>query len=137
MDDWVWSQFSTTPVMPTYLLSVVVAQLVHVETSYESIDGRNVSVRLWAQPGQSQHLQFAKDYVPKVLEALEEYLRTPYTLPKLDIVAVPGYEEGKAMENWGLIVHSESNLLWDPGTSSAVDKALVAVTIGNYKYSSF
>lgn len=115
--------------MPTYLLAIIVARLVFLETSYESLDGRNVTIRLWTQPGQTHQLLFAMDFVPKVLETLEEYLRTPYTLPKLDIVAVPGYEEGKAMENWGLIVHSETNLLWDPNTSSLVDRTLIAVTI--------
>ena len=35
----------------------------------------------------------------------------------------------KMQENWGLIVHSEENLLVPEKESTTVDKALVAVTI--------
>jgi aminopeptidase N len=37
------------------------------------------------------------------------------------MIAVPDFEFG-AMENWGLIAYREHYLLWDPSTSSEVNK---------------
>lgn len=91
--------------MATYLLACVVSELSYVETWYQSISGQNVTIRLWTQSHTLKKLDFAADLVPKVMNELEKYLLIPYSLPKLDIVVVPGYDEGKAMENWGLIVH--------------------------------
>ncbi|KAF5958595.1 hypothetical protein HYC85_005820 [Camellia sinensis] len=45
----------------------------------------------------------------------------PYTLPKLDMVAVPDFPYG-AMENYGLITYRESKLLYDSLYSTAVNK---------------
>ena len=130
-EKWVWSSFFSTPAIPTYLVAFVVTELDHLETSYESIDGRNVSIRLWTRSDKLNQLEFAISKVPKILAALENYLNVPYSLPKLDLVAIPGYEASRAMENWGLIVHSETNLLADSGTESDIfERALVAITIG-------
>lgn len=45
----------------------------------------------------------------------------PYTLPKLDMVAVPDFSAG-AMENYGLIVYRETEMLLDDMHSAAVNK---------------
>lgn len=104
-DNWAWSTFHTTPAMPTYLMAVVVTELDHLETSYQSIDGRNVSIRIWTHSHKFDRLDFAVSMVPKVIRAFEEYLNVPYSLPKLDMIAIPGFEATRAMENWGLVVH--------------------------------
>lgn len=44
--------------------------------------------------------------------------QVPYTLPKLDLVAVPNFAAG-AMENWGLVLYRESALLVDGQASSS------------------
>lgn len=91
--------------MSTYLLACIITEFDHVDTTYQSISGRNVTVRMWAQSHKLSSLDFAIDLVPKVLPMLERYIGVPYSLPKLDFIAIPGYDDGKAMENWGLIVH--------------------------------
>lgn len=100
-----WDEFIPTPPMSTYLVAIIVSQLSALESSYRSIDGRNVTIRLWTQWHQFNQLTFALDFVPKVLLKMEEYFRVPYALPKIDVVAVPGFEDSRAMENWGLVVH--------------------------------
>lgn len=105
IEDWVWDIFDTTPPMSTYLVACVLTEFDHVETRYHSITGKNVTIRLWTSHHQMSRLDFALNLAPKVMQTLENYLNTPYSLPKLDMITIPGYEDGKAMENWGLIIH--------------------------------
>lgn len=90
--------------MSPYLLAFVLSQLEYLETSYKSIDGRNVTLRLWARKSKLDELDLSYRLIPRIMVALEDYLRIPYSLSKLDIVAVPGYDANRAMENWGLII---------------------------------
>lgn len=90
--------------MSTYLLACVLSELEYLETSYLSIDGRNVSLRLWTEKPKFNQLDLAYRLVPQIMETLENYIGVPYSLPKLDMVSLPGYDLARAMENWGLIV---------------------------------
>ena len=90
--------------MSTYLLACVLSELAYLETSYLSIDGRNVSLRLWTEKSKFNQLDLAYRLVPQIMETLENYIGIPYSLPKLDMVSLPGYDLARAMENWGLIV---------------------------------
>lgn len=99
--------------MPTYILAFVVTELEFLETHYRSIDGRNVTLRMWTNGHKLGQLNLAMTLVPRLLTVLEEYLQVPYALPKLDMIAIPGYDSARAMENWGLIVHRcRLNLFW-------------------------
>ena len=46
----------------------------------------------------------------------EELFDYPYTLPKLDILALPNYAF-EAMENWGLVVFNQERIEIDPAES--------------------
>lgn len=48
------------------------------------------------------------------------YFSTPYPLPKMDMVAVPEFAGG-AMENYGLIIFRETELLLDELHSAAAN----------------
>lgn len=104
IEDWVWDTFEPTPNMSSYLVAFVLSQLDYLETSYKSIDGRNVTIKLWSRKSKFSDMDLAYNLVPRIMIALEEYLQIPYSLPKLDIVALPGYDSNRAMENWGLII---------------------------------
>lgn len=58
--------------------------------------------------------------------ASSRYFSTPYSLPKLDMVAVPEFSGG-AMENYGLITYRENELLYDPLHSTAARKQRVSL----------
>ena len=48
----------------------------------------------------------------------------PYSLPKLDMVAIPDFAFG-SMENYGLVTYCETALLYDVQHSTAADKQRV------------
>lgn len=52
------------------------------------------------------------------------YFATPYTLPKLDMIAIPDFAFG-AMENYGLVTYRETALLYDEQHSAAANKQRV------------
>lgn len=48
----------------------------------------------------------------------------PYSLPKLDMIAIPDFAAG-AMENYGLVTYRETALLYDDKHSAAANKQRV------------
>lgn len=105
-------QFAPTPPMPTYLAAVSVGQFDALE---DSVDG--IPLRILTAKGKKAQARYAMEVTKTVLAYYREYFGIPFELPKLDQIAVPGVRNG-AMEDWGFISYNESNLLYDPATSS-------------------
>ena len=128
-EGWTWSHFHRTPKMSTYLVATVVTYFDHVEYGYQADDQSNpILLRFWFSPDNFRLTEFAYDLAPKVLNFLERYLDEKFTLPKIDFISLPEVEV-MAMENWGLIIHSDASLLYDPERSSLMDRALVSITV--------
>ncbi len=105
-------RFAPTPAMPSYLLAVAVGR-------YDVLEGRvdGLPLRIFTAPGKREQARFAMQATQQVLPFYARYFGRPFTLPKLDQVAVPAGRQG-AMEDWGLISYAESALLFDPARSS-------------------
>ncbi|KAK9131304.1 hypothetical protein Sjap_011791 [Stephania japonica] len=58
------------------------------------------------------------------------YFATPYSLPKLDMAAIPDFAFG-AMENYGLVTYRETALLYDDRHSAAANKQRVATVVAH------
>lgn len=117
--------FSATPPMPSYLFAVAVGQFDQV-----SGNAADVPLRILTARGKAPQAAFALDATRQVLPYFAEYFGVPYSLPKLDQLAVPAVREG-AMEDWGLISYSEDLLLYDPARSAPRTRQNVYETIAH------
>uniref|UniRef100_A0A6I8P634 Aminopeptidase n=1 Tax=Ornithorhynchus anatinus TaxID=9258 RepID=A0A6I8P634_ORNAN len=114
-DGWVTDHFSQTPLMSTYYLAWAVCNFTFRETTTKS----GVIVRLYARPDAVRRGSgdYALHITKRLIEFYEDYFQVPYSLPKLDLLAVPKHPYA-AMENWGLSVFVEQRILLDPSVSS-------------------
>ncbi|XP_070568250.1 aminopeptidase N-like [Ptychodera flava] len=127
-DGWITTHFQTTPKMSTYLLAFIVCDFNSTET-YKSNHGR-VDFRVWAREGALDQVQYAMNIGPKIFTYLESYASIPYSLPKMDMIALPTLL-AFGMENWGLNTFKEKALLYKEGTSSSRDQQWIALIIGH------
>lgn len=118
--------YQESPIMSTYLVAVVVGLFDYVED--HTPDG--VKVRVYCQVGKANQGKFALDVAVKTLGLYKDYFDTPYTLPKLDMIAIPDFAAG-AMENYGLVTYRETALLYDDQHSAAANKQRVAVVVAH------
>jgi puromycin-sensitive aminopeptidase len=116
--------YSETPPLPTYLVALVVGEMV----SGPGGAVRGVPVRTWAVPGKGDLTGFGQEAASAVLPLLEDYFAVPYAFGKLDQVGLPDFEFG-AMENAGLVTYRETALLLDPATASLPVKKRVAEVV--------
>jgi puromycin-sensitive aminopeptidase len=116
--------YKMSPIMSTYLLCFVVAELEYLEGK----DKNGVPIGIWTTPGKKEQGRFALEVAQHTLPYFSEWFGIPYALPKLDMVALPDFSSG-AMENWGLVTYRESALLVDAKNSSASAKQRVAEVI--------
>ncbi|XP_053111820.1 thyrotropin-releasing hormone-degrading ectoenzyme isoform X2 [Hemicordylus capensis] len=114
-DGWVTDHFSQTPLMSTYYLAWAVCNFTYRETTTKN----GVAVRLYARPDAIRRGSgdYALNITRRLIEFYEDYFKVPYSLPKLDLLAVPKHPYA-AMENWGLSVFVEQRILLDPSISS-------------------
>ncbi|XP_021819428.1 aminopeptidase M1-like isoform X2 [Prunus avium] len=117
--------FQESPIMSTYLAAVVVGLFDYVED--HTSDG--VKVRVYCQVGKANQGKFALDVAVKTLEFYKDYFAVPYSLPKLDMVAIPDFPG--AMENYGLVTYQETALLFDEQHSAAANKQWVATAVAH------
>ena len=118
-------KFFTTPRMSTYLVAFLVGDFQC--TSGES-DG--VQIRGCATPDKVALTPYSVEVAKYVLHYYNTYFGIPYPLKKLDLIALPDFEDG-AMENFGAITYRETDLLLDPKNASVDAKREVALVIAH------
>ncbi|XP_075641384.1 aminopeptidase M1-like isoform X2 [Castanea sativa] len=118
--------YQESPIMSTYLVAVVVGLFDYVED--HTSDG--IKVRVYCQVGKADQGKFALDVAVKTLGLYKEYFAVPYSLPKLDMIAIPDFAAG-AMENYGLVTYRETALLYDEQHSAAANKQRVATVVAH------
>ena len=112
-------RFQPTPRMSSYLLFFGLGDL---ERLTKEVDGTAVSVVI--RKGETAKARYALEAAEQLLPYYNDYFGRKYPLPKLDLVAAPGDVSG-SMENWGAILFSQTNVIFDPRLSSTGDQQLV------------
>ncbi|CAH8474229.1 unnamed protein product [Schistosoma curassoni] len=112
-DNWRVDRYNTSVKMSTYLLAFVVSQFSNIQRT----DNRGRNFTVWARPDKIRSAEYALDIGIKLLGYFEDYFGIPYSLPKMDMVAIPKTSM-MAMENWGLITYDENLMLWDAENGS-------------------
>ncbi|KAM6986544.1 thyrotropin-releasing hormone-degrading ectoenzyme-like [Aplochiton taeniatus] len=114
-DGFLTNQFARTPRMSTYYLAWAVCNFTYLETETDS----GITIRLYARPDAiaSGAGNYALQITKRLLGFYQDYFNVQYSLPKLDLLAVPKHPYA-AMENWGLSVFVEQKILLDPEVSS-------------------
>ena len=118
--------FETTPRMSTYLLAFVYGKLDYLEATTKE----GVQVRTYATPDNVSLTKHSLDVAVKSLEFFGDYFKTPYPLPKLDMIALPDFSSG-AMENWGLVTYREVAMLYDETSGAIESKQYIATVVAH------
>ncbi|XP_052016126.1 aminopeptidase N [Apodemus sylvaticus] len=126
--DWTVTEFYSTPKMSTYLLAYIVSEFKNISSTSEN----GVQIGIWARPSaiDEGHGDYALNVTGPILNFFAQHYNTPYPLPKSDQIALPDFNAG-AMENWGLVTYRESNLAFDPLSSSISNKERVVTVIAH------
>jgi len=116
--------FQETPVMSTYLLALAVGRY----ESIQHVTKGGVVVRVLAVPGQVERGRFALDVAIRALDFYEEFFEVKFPLPKVDMLAAPDFAAG-AMENWGLVIYREVDLLCDEKQAAVAQRIRIATVV--------
>ena len=115
--------------MSTYLVALVVSDFV-CEGGDNNVDmplGANISVQVCARPTAKDELAYPLSAARDIIKFFEQYYQTQYPFPKCDHVAVKDFRFG-AMENWGLAIYQERNLLYNAKTTTkAAEQNIVRI----------
>ncbi|XP_058093294.1 aminopeptidase M1-like isoform X3 [Magnolia sinica] len=116
--------FQESPIMSTYLVAIIVGLFDYIE----GLTLNGTKVRVYCQIGKTNQGKFAFDVAVRTLDLYESYFSMPYSLPKLDMIAIPDFAYG-AMENYGLVTYRETALLYDDQHSATANKQMVAIVV--------
>ncbi|XP_037538537.1 aminopeptidase Ey [Nematolebias whitei] len=121
------TRFEPTKKMSTYLLAIIVSDFTHLNATQGP-----TQIRIWARRKAIEQGQgnYALNVTGPVLNFFQSYYNISYPLTKSDQIALPDFYFG-AMENWGLVTYRETNLLYDPETSSNRNKETTVTIIAH------
>jgi aminopeptidase N len=112
-----WARFVDAHPKPSYLFALVAGHLEKIERSYRTADGRDVSLRVWAEADAIDRCHYALDALERAMRWDERVYGRNYDLAVFNIAATHDFNMG-AMENKGLNIFNTSCLLADPDTTT-------------------
>ncbi len=118
--------FQPSPKMSSYLMFVGLGEMDRITTTTAGVEIGSVTRR-----GAGEQGRYALGALSQILPYYNDYFGTPYPLPKLDQIAVPGAGTFGAMENWGAILYFEGLMLVDPALTTAADKQRAYVVVAH------
>ena len=117
---------------PSYLFALVAGRLEHIEERYTTSEGRDVTLRIYAEPDAIGRCRHAMDSLIASMRWDEERFGRPYDLDVYNIVATNDFNMG-AMENKGLNIFNAKFIVADAETATDADfKGVEAVVAHEY-----
>ena len=105
---------------PSYLFALVAGDLRFIEDHYQSMDGRDICLRIYVEPENIDKCDHAMQSLKKAMKWDEDKFGLVYDLDIYMIVAVNDFNMG-AMENKGLNVFNSKYVLASPATATDSD----------------
>ncbi|CAF4129280.1 unnamed protein product, partial [Rotaria sordida] len=130
-DGRITSYFTPTLNMSTFLLALIVAPKSDFACRpYRFIHSKNIKSRVCGRIGILPQLIYADEVAYQSLNFFNQYFDIDYALPKIEHFAVPDFAGG-GMENYGLIIYSETGLLFDENKGSTLQQRRVTVLVAH------
>ena len=118
--------FAPSPRMSTYLLFLGVGDF---ERIGRNVDGVNLGVVV--RRGDTAKAAYALEEAARLLHFYDDWFGVRFALPKLDLVAAPGAVSGGSMENWGAILFSQDDVLFDPAATTEEERQRIFSTVAH------
>jgi aminopeptidase N len=115
---------------PCYLFALVGGKLGCVEDRFRTMSGREVTLRIYVEPGKEDRCGYAMDALKRAMSWDEATFGREYDLDTFMIVAVSDFNMG-AMENKGLNVFNDKYVLASPATATDADFAGIEAVIAH------
>ncbi|CAG7722585.1 unnamed protein product [Allacma fusca] len=130
LPDWRWDNFHPSPVkMSTYLVAFIVSDFKSVEAK-ENLDGKPVKVYGPGYLIDQNGGDFAAEASSRIIHYYQDFVKVPYSLPKLDSIAIPQFSAG-AMENWGLNTYRTEYLIHIPGENTETERKKITQVLSH------
>jgi aminopeptidase N len=105
---------------PSYLFAMVGGNLACVEDRFRTTSGRDVTLRIYVEPGKESRCSHAMDSLKRAMRWDETAFGREYDLDIFMLVAVSDFNMG-AMENKGLNIFNDKYVLASPETATDGD----------------
>ena len=115
---------------PSYLFALVGGNLGCVEDQFRTMSGRDVTLRIYVEPGKEGRCSYAMDSLKRAMRWDEEAFGREYDLDIFMIVAVSDFNMG-AMENKGLNVFNDKYVLASADTATDADFSHIEAVIAH------
>ncbi len=115
---------------PSYLFAIVAGQLEHIEDHFRTMEGRDVTLRIYAEPQAIDRCRHAMDSLKRAMRWDEEKFGRAYDLDVFNIVATYDFNMG-AMENKGLNIFNAKAIVADPATATDADLDYVEAVVAH------
>ena len=115
---------------PAYLFAVVGGRLDKVAKSFTTVNGRDVEIAVYVEPGKGDRAAYALDALERSMRWDERVFGREYDLDVFNVVAVSDFNMG-AMENKGLNIFNDKYVLASPETATDTDYANIEAIIAH------
>ncbi len=117
---------------PCYLFALVGGNLASIASTFTTMSGREVDLRIYVEPGKEDRAHWAMDALKRAMRWDEQRFGREYDLEVFNVVAVSDFNMG-AMENKGLNIFNDQLILASPETATdASFEAIESVVAHEY-----